>query len=70
MTSDKRLATIIEKKVEVYPVKVNRERRITIPIPLAKKYNIEPGQYLILLDDGDKLRIVLIDEYLAGLEKK
>jgi AbrB family looped-hinge helix DNA binding protein len=58
------------KCVDLMPCKVNRDRKITIPYAIAKKYDIEPGDILILLDKNGKLEMLTKDDYLKTLTPK
>jgi AbrB family looped-hinge helix DNA binding protein len=53
---------------ELYPAKVGRQHRITIPEPLMKKYGIETGDNVILVDKNGKLTIVPPKEYLKSMK--
>ena len=63
----KEMKEYIEKnRPELVPLKVNRDRKITIPYYVAKKYNIEVGDVLILIDHHGrrKMELTTKEEYL------
>jgi len=52
----------IEKIIQEKPVKVTNNGMITIPASLRKKYDLNDGDKVLVLEDQDSLRIVPIRE--------
>jgi len=51
-------------------ITVNRKGMITIPAPLRKKYNLQEGSQVILLDIEGKLEIIPIYESFAQIQQQ
>jgi len=50
--------------------RVSTRGRVTIPIELRRKYSMKPGIRLIVRDEGDKIAIITLPQYVHSLRGK
>ena len=53
----------------IIPCHVTRDGYVTIPESMRKKYDIQTGDIVLMMDNDKRLQIITKKEYLAHIEE-